>query len=157
MEFRKAAISDISQLVEMRLGYLKADHGSLTEEVVTKLKGSLPAYFENHLGKDMIIFAAADGAEIVSTVFLLIVEKPANPSFITGKTGTVLNVYTKPKYRKKGLAGKLMKMMIDYAKEMELSFVELEATKMGKPLYEKIGFNIEKSEYTPMKFNLVNK
>ncbi len=39
-------------------------------------------------------------------VALLIVEKPMSPSFITGKTGTVLNVYTKPEYRNKGYAKK---------------------------------------------------
>lgn len=154
MDFRKAEINDISQLVEMRLGYLEENHGSLTQEEITKIRDSLPSYYENHLGRDMMIYVADDGAEIVSTVFLLVVEKPANPSFITGKTGTVLNVYTKPQYRQKGLAGKLMNMMLDDAKENKLSFVELKATKMGKPLYEKLGFNIEKSSYTPMKYEL---
>lgn len=155
MDFRKAVIKDIPQLVEMRLGYLKEDHGSLTEEEITKISDSLLVYYQNHLGKDMNIYLAADGTEIVSTVFLLVVEKPANPSFITGKTGTVLNVYTKPQYRQKGLAGSLMKMMLDDAEKMKLSYVELEATKMGKPLYEKLGFSIEESKYTPMRYDLL--
>lgn len=154
MNFRKAEINDIPQLVEMRLGYLKQDHGSLTQEETKRLKMSLPAYFEKHLGKDMIIYVAEESSQIISTVFLLVVEKPANPSFITGKTGTVLNVFTKSEYRKQGISGKLMNMMLEDAKDMNLSYVELQATDMGKGLYEKIGFNIEKSEYTPMKYKI---
>ena len=85
---------------------------------------------------------------------MLIVEKPANPSFITGKTGTVLNVFTKSQYRKHAIAGKLMKVMLDDAKDMNLSYVELQATDFGKPIYENIGFDIVKSKYTHMKCNL---
>ncbi len=154
MNFRQAEINDISQLVEMRLGYLIEDHGFLTEEETTRIKESLPSYFENHLGKDMSIYVGEEDRNIISTVFLLVVEKPANPSFITGKTGTVLNVFTKSQYRKQGIAGKLMNMMLEDAKDMNLSYVELQATDMGKPLYEKIGFSIQKSEYTPMKYKL---
>lgn len=136
MDFRKAVKSDISQLVEMRLGYLKEDRSYLTEEEIKKLKDSLPKYFENHLGKDITIYVCEDNKEIISTVFLLVIEKPGNPSFITGKTGTVLNVFTKSEYRKQGIAGKLMNMMLEDAKDMNLSYVELQATNMGKPLYQ---------------------
>lgn len=154
MNFRKAEIIDISQLVEMRLGYLIEDYGFLTEEETKRIQESLPSYFKNHFGKDIIIYVGEEAGNIVSTVFLLIVEKPANPSFITGKTGTVLNVFTKSQYRKQGIAGKLMNMMLEDAKDMDLSYVELQATDMGKPLYEKIGFSIQKSKHTPMRYKL---
>ncbi|GAA6266602.1 hypothetical protein F110043I8_35870 [Ruminococcus sp. f11] len=39
--------------------------------------------------------------------------KTMSPSFITGKIGTVLNVYTKPEYRNNGCAKKLMTMMLE--------------------------------------------
>ena len=44
----------------------------------------------------------------------LMVEKPLSPMFITGRTGTVLNVYTKPAYRHRGYAKKIMeKLLLD--------------------------------------------
>lgn len=85
---------------------------------------------------------------------MLIVEKPANPSFITGKTGTLLNVFTKPEFRRKGIANKLLNMAIEDAKNMDLSFIDLHATKEGYPLYLKNGFGEEKSEYVPMKYKI---
>lgn len=154
MDFRKAVKSDISQLIEMRLAYLKEDYGFLSEEQIIKIKNSLPVYYRNHLEKDLMIYVAEESSEIIATVFLLVIEKPANPSFITGKTGAVLNVYTKSQYRRQGIGRKLMNMMLNDADKMNLSYVELQATDMGKGLYEKIGFNIEKSEYTPMKYKI---
>ena len=92
--------------------------------------------------------------EIVSCVLLLIVEKPMSPVFITGKTGTVLNVYTKPEYRKKGYAKKLMNMLLDDAAIMDLCSVELKATKAGYPLYKSIGFEDAMSKYHQMKYRI---
>lgn len=58
------------------------------------------------------MYVARDEVDIVSCAFLLIVEKPMSLLFVTGKTGTVLNVYTKLKYRNKGFAKNLMTMML---------------------------------------------
>ena len=54
-----------------------------------------------------------------------------SPSFITGKIGTVLNVYTKPEYRNNGCAKKLMTMMLEDSKAEGMSVIELKATEDG--------------------------
>ena len=79
-------------------------------------------------------------------------EKPANVVFQTGRTGFVLNVYTKPDYRKQGIAKKLMKMLLSDAERFKLDFVELKASKDGYNLYKSIGFKEVFSEYTEMKY-----
>ena len=88
----------------------------------------------------------------MSTVFLLIQERPANPSFLTGLTGTILNVYTIPVYRRRGIAERLLKMAIREAERKNLSYIELKATRSGEPLYRRLGFVPDKSQYTPMKY-----
>ncbi len=92
--------------------------------------------------------------KIVSCCFLLIVEKPSNPSFINGRTGTVLNVYTKPDYRRKGCAYALMEMLIADSKAMNLDFIKLKSTENGYGLYKKLGFIDEVSHYRNMKLVL---
>lgn len=92
--------------------------------------------------------------DIVSCAFLLIVEKPMSPSFITGKTGTVLNVYTKPEYRKKGYAKKLMNMMLEDAKAENVSNIELKATEDGYSLYRSVGFEDVVAKYHNMRISL---
>lgn len=92
---------------------------------------------------------------MIASVFLFLSEKPANPAFITGKTGTILNVYTKPNYLGQGIAKKLMEMAIANAKKLDLSYLELEATKDGAPLYRKLVFDKKVSHYESMRLNLL--
>lgn len=49
-------------------------------------------------------------------------------------------MYTNPAYRRKGIAYKTLKLLVRDAKEKGVTAISLEATDMGKPLYEKFGF-----------------
>lgn len=151
MIFEKATVQDISTLTELRIAYLQEDLGQIVDADLELISSSLPSYFEKHLNKDLIVYVARDEMDIVSCAFLLIVEKPMSPSFITGKTGTVLNVYTKPEYRKKGYAKKLMIMMLEDANAEGVSIIELKATEDGYSLYKSVGFEDVVDKYHNMK------
>ncbi|MDE7340377.1 MAG: GNAT family N-acetyltransferase [Lachnospiraceae bacterium] len=146
----RATINDIDALVQMRLDYLTEDYGSLTDEQIIKIKSSLPDYYRKHLNKDLLVYVARKPV-IAACCFLLISEKPANPSFINGRTGNVLNVYTKPEYRKQGIAKKLMEQLIAEADELGLDYVELKSTDEGYRLYKSLGFSDEQSKYHSMR------
>ena len=154
MNFRRAVQKDIPQLTAMRLAYLSEDYHGLSKEQTDSIKFQLKDYIHKHLGNDLLVYVCEDDAHIVSTVFMLLIEKPANPSFLTGKTGMILNVYTIPNYRKQGIAGALIKMAVVDAKQSELSFLELKATSDGLSLYTELGFVPETSKYTSMKYQL---
>lgn len=124
MMIEKATMQDIEQLIQLRLAYLMEDHGELNE----------------------------NEQEIVACAWLLVVEKPMSPAFINGKTGTVLNVYTKPKHRCKGYGKQVMNMLLRDAVNMELSVVELKATEAGYSLYQSIGFKDVVSSYHQMEW-----
>lgn len=151
MIFEKADTEDIAQLTELRLAYLTEDLGKLKEKERQIIRSSLPDYFMRNLNHTIFGYAAKSGQEIAACALLLVIEKPVSPSFITGKTGTVLNVYTKPEYRRKGLARRLMNMLMADASAMHLSVVELKATEAGYPLYQSLGFQDAASEYHRMK------
>ena len=101
-----------------------------------------------------MVYVARDDEDIIACAFLLIVEKPMSPSFITGKTGTVLNVYTKPEYRNKGYAKKLMTMMLEEATAQDVSVIELKSTEDGYSLYKSVGFEDVVVKYHNMKIAL---
>ena len=92
----------------------------------------------------------------MASVFLVIFEKPANPLFTTGKTGTILNVYTKKEYRRQGLAAKLLEMAIEEAKKRNLSYLDLTATADGISVYKKMGFVEDNVRNVPMKLSLLD-
>lgn len=152
MTVENADISDIILLTELRLAYLEEDHGGLSEDVIWKIRQELPDYFRRNLNKNIFCYVIREKAEIAACAFLLVVEKPMSPAFITGRTGTVLNVYTKPAYRRKGYAGKIMEKLLSDAAEKYVSVVELKATEEGYHLYKALGFTDEVSKYHLMKW-----
>ena len=155
MAFDKATTKDIEQLTELRVAYIQEDLGDVDEADLEAMRRALPEYYSKHLNNDLHVYTARnDDREIVSCAFLLIVEKPASPAFITGKTGTVLNVYTKPECRHRGYAKKLMEMMLEDAAKEHLSVVELKATDEGYPLYKAVGFEEVVSKYHVMRVRL---
>ena len=148
--YREATKSDIETLINLRLEYLISDRGSLSEKEKNQITDQLINYLGRNIDETFTAILAEINGEIVSTAYLSISEKPANPSFITGKIGTILNVYTKPQFRKQGISTKVLAMLIDKAKKYNISKIELSATEMGKSLYERLGFREKQSKYTNM-------
>ena len=147
----KASEKDIEELTGLRLAYLQEDLGTISEQDRQCLQIALPQYFRKHLNRDLFVYIAGEEKEILACAFLLVVEKPMSPAFITGKTGTVLNVYTKPEYRKRGYAKQLMNALLEDAKANDLSVIELKATEDGYPLYKSVGFEDVVSKYHNMR------
>ena len=152
MNVEKAGLNDIDALVELRLAYLREDFGRLDDADLAAIQKDLPRYFEAHLGRDLFVYVIRDGKSIVSCAFLLVIEKPMSPAFLNGRTGIVLNVYTCPSHRQRGYAGAIMKMLIDEAKEKEISVIELKSTEDGYNLYRSAGFTDDCSGYHRMKW-----
>ena len=58
----------------------------------------------------------------------------------TGKKAYIMNMYTAPAYRRQGIAFHTLDLLVKDAKKQGVSQIALEATDMGRPLYEKYGF-----------------
>ncbi|MCL2773649.1 MAG: GNAT family N-acetyltransferase [Oscillospiraceae bacterium] len=155
---RKATKSDIENLIKLRIDFITDNKThSLTLEEENQTIEQLREYYPKHLdyGDFIAVLAEIDG-KIIATAFLIIFEKPVNPrTFITGKTALIINVLTYPEYRRQGIAMKLLELLIAEAKTANASYIELTATSMGKPVYEKLGFKENlRGEHTEMKLNL---
>lgn len=152
MDVSKANVADTDELVELRIAYLTEDNGRLGKDVERAIRRDLPDYYEVHLGKDLHVYAIREGSSIVSCAFLLVVQKPMSPAFPNGRTGIVLNVYTRPAGRHRGYATRVMQTLLADAEAMGLCVVELQATEDGYPLYQRVGFVDEKTKYHRMKW-----
>ena len=150
MNVEKAEITDMDALVQLRLAYLAEDHGTLSKEEAEMIRRGLPDYFHAHLGHDLFVYVIREEQEIMSCAFLLVIEKPLSPAFLSGRTGMVLNVYTCPASRRKGYARSIMQVLLEEAKALKLANVELKATDDGYPLYQSVGFSDDHTKYHPM-------
>jgi GNAT superfamily N-acetyltransferase len=54
-------------------------------------------------------------------------------------------VLTDPEYRRRGYARRLMEHALEYLEERGIAWIKLDATEMGQPLYELLGFVAEES------------
>jgi GNAT superfamily N-acetyltransferase len=158
MNARMANINDIDVLIKIRFEYFTAENWEVNNEKRETISSRLHLYYSKHINLDFFAaFVEDDFGNIVSTSFLAISEKPANIfSFPTGKTGTILNVFTYPKYRRVGYATMTLNLLIEEAKRQNLSYLELSASDSGKPLYKKLGFQeLIHSHFTEMKMSLL--
>lgn len=153
MEYTRGTQEDIEELTQRRLDYLRCDLGEIPAEKEEILSQKLPQYFREHLDKDLFAFTAKDNGKIVGNALLLIITKPSNPTFLNGRIGRVMGVYTVPEYRRKGIASTLMKNLLAFAKTQEVDFVELSATEEGYPVYKNLGFTEHPSPYVDMRYN----
>ncbi len=148
-----ATLTDVPELIELRLRYLTDDIGHLTQEQRQTLPCDLEPYLRFHMERDLMVFVARE-EEIACCAWLLLVDKPPSPRFPRGRTGVLFNVYTRPEHRRKGLASAVMRRLLDDARARELDVIELHATEDGYPLYRSLGFEDDSSTHRAMRMML---
>ena len=157
MIIKKADKSDIKELINIRIKFLKYEFKETIKNNESNIKRELLSYFKEHLNKDFYAYLALNGNKIISSAFISISNIPSGVNFINGKIGTVLNVFTVEDFRRQGIAKKLIEKLIEDASYMNLDYIELNSTKEGYELYNKLGFKEIKTNYVPMRYDFNNK
>jgi GNAT superfamily N-acetyltransferase len=85
-------------------------------------------------------FVTTEQRAIIAGAGLSIEDFPATPRDQTGRRAYVMNVYTDPPYRHRGLARRLMQTLLDWCRANGIQTVALQASDKGRPLYESLGF-----------------
>lgn len=71
---------------------------------------------------------------------------------MSGQYGELYGVFTIPEYRNRGTAAKLVKLLVAKGQELQLPFIQLDASSSGYKLYKNIGFQDTESDYVGMKY-----
>ena len=138
MEIRIATQEDIDLLMSSRLEMLKvvndlpADY-EYTEQLVNESRD----YF---LNGDQITVLAIDNGEVIGCASMSFMRIMPTFSHPTGRRAHLMNVYTRNTYRRQGIARKMVNMLIDETWKRGATEISLDATTMGRPLYESLGF-----------------
>ena len=146
-DFKKATPDDIDELVRTRIIVLRAAN-KLTDDVdMALVEQESYEYYKRaletneHIGYlvyDRDVFVGAGGVS-----FYQVMPTYHNTS---GRKAYIMNMYTAPEYRRQGIAYKTLDLLVKEAKEQGVLQIALEATDMGRPLYEKYGFVPMKDE-----------
>lgn len=139
--YRRASIEDIDELVRTRIVVLRAANKLSDEADMTTVEKESYAYYGRALvsGEHTAYLVYDDGKFIGAggVSFYQVMPTYHNPS---GKKAYIMNMYTAPEYRRQGIAYKTLGLLVEEAKERGVSQISLEATDMGRPVYEKFGF-----------------
>lgn len=143
---RKADIYDIDEIVRLRIELLK-EIGKIKDDFdISFFENETKKYLVNKLNKGYMCWVAEENGEIVASGGLIIFEKPPAADNITGLEGYIMNIYTIPQFRRNGIATTIMNEIINYLKEIGIKKIRLHASKGGRPVYEKLGFDSNNSE-----------
>ncbi len=140
MEIRKAVLEDIDALVKNRIDFVQLignPPSSIPEDFAQRTKN----YLMDHMKDEQtLVWVAVDNGVIVSDIMVCFYDTIPMISNLSGRCGYLLNVYTLPEYRRQGLASQLIRMIIQESKERNVGKLYLNATQMGRPVYQKMGF-----------------
>lgn len=141
IEYRKANIDDIDELVNIRIEFLKEAQNFEPNSDDLVIKESLFNYFNKALNNNSFIaWIAIDDKKIIAICglcFYTLLPLYGNPS---GGNAYITNVYTKSTYRHRGIANYLFEKIIKEAKYLGYTRLCLHATDKGRQLYKKYGF-----------------
>jgi GNAT superfamily N-acetyltransferase len=84
--------------------------------------------------------AEAAGEGVVAGGGIILLDFLPNARSAQTRRAWVMNVYTEPAHRLRGLARRLMDAMIAWSREQGLPALFLHASETGRPLYEGLGF-----------------
>lgn len=139
--YKQANLDDIELLVKLRIIVLReANHLDDSADMSEVKAQSYDYYRKAILNGECIVYLVFDDDKLVGcggVSFFRIMPTCHNP---TGKKAYLMNIYTSPEYRRKGIAYKTLDLLIKATREKGINHIILEATAMGRPMYEKYGF-----------------
>ena len=141
LTYRKCTLEDLDELTETRIEVLRAAN-LLSEDVdMEEVREQSRIYYEKALQDGShVAYLVYDGNAFVGAggvSFYQVMPTYHDPS---GRKAYIMNMYTKPAYRRRGIALKTLGLLVDVFRAAGVTAITLEATDAGRPLYERYGF-----------------
>lgn len=98
-------------------------------------------YYRQHIadGSHLAFVALQDDNEVGCGSICLNDELPS-PDNPTGRCAYLMNIYVREAFRNHGIAHKMVRHLVEVAKNLGCCKIYLESTDIAKPLYKSIGF-----------------
>ena len=140
-EYKKATIEDIDELVRTRIIVLRAANKLADDVDMTKVEQQSYEYYKRTLETgEHITYLVYDNGTFIGAGGVSFYQVMPTYHNLTGKKAYIMNMYTAPEYRRQGIAIHTLDLLVRNAREQGVTQIALEATEMGRSLYEKYGF-----------------
>jgi len=140
--YRRARANDAPDLVDYRVRFLNEQYNHPDDGATLVLRESLLEYFAKAIPSNhFIAWIAGYKGKIIATSGMVVWQIPARYGGVeSGKLGYLLNFYTVPEARRRGISTRLLDELIKEAKLLGLKYLHLHASEDGISIYRKAGF-----------------
>jgi len=140
ISLRRATIHDAGTIANHRRLMFR-DMGYSDEARLDSMMSKFLPWVEAKIASDeYLAWLAVQENEIVAGAGLWLMDWPPHMVGSSRRRGNVLNVYTEPVFRRRGLARHLIESALEWCRENKIDVVILHATPEGRALYESLGF-----------------
>jgi ribosomal protein S18 acetylase RimI-like enzyme len=143
-KIRAATEKDLDCILAHRRGMFE-EMGFTDPTLLDQVVAASRDFIKNGLatGSYRGFLAVTGNNEVVAGAGLAVTDWLAHPAAPKqSRKAYILNVYTAPEYRRKGIARVLMQAVLDHCKAEGFISVWLHASEYGRPLYESMGFEV---------------
>ena len=136
---RLATAGDVGALVSLRAAFLAEVAGA--DQSDERLLDALRGYFREAVpAGELVAYVAEAAGEVVATGGLVFHQHPPSARNPGGREGYIMNMYTVPPWRGRGLGSRVLHLLVGHARRSGCGRVSLHALPKGRPLYAKAGF-----------------
>jgi len=142
IHYRRAQTSDIEILIDFRIRFLNELYNHPENEESEIIKKALREYFSHAIpANDFVAWLAEYNGKPVGTSGMVVWQVPSRYGGLeSGRLGYILNMYTIPEARKKGICTHLLNRLIKEARSLGLKYIHLHASVDGMNIYKRAGF-----------------
>ncbi len=142
IQIREIGPNEVELLTNYRMVYLAEMQGEQSEEYLQQLRKDLTDYFSQALAEKRFFAYLADlKGEILGFGAMVIKKIPGDFNQSSYLEGDILNMFTVPFARRKGISAMILQQLINEARNRGISKVSLHTSKDGEKLYRKFGFS----------------
>lgn len=138
---RAVTLDDIDVIVQHRRAMFE-DMGYSDTAALDAMDERYRVWVRDKIERDVYLgwFVLDESGTVAAGVGVWLQEWQPVPFDPSGLRGYVLNVYTAPHYRRRGLARYLMRMLLDACKGQGINSLYLHSSDEARHLYETLGF-----------------
>ena len=131
IDYRRLTENELDTFINMRINQLREEGAKEEIDLVPALKD----YYTRHMADGTFVsWLAFDGDDIIGTSGMSFVEKPPYFGCPSGRIGLLSSMFTNPNYRRKGIAKKLLSLVVNDARDYGCGTIQITASDMGVKL-----------------------
>src|SRR5947209_6555917 len=140
-EIRPATLADAETIVHHRRAMF-SDMGYSDSAALHAMSASFLPWLTTRMaaGDYLAWIACAEDGRVAGGLGLWLMDWPPHMVGAGPRRGNILNVYTEPEFRRRGIARSLMDVALAWCREHGTGTVILHASDDGRPLYDSLGF-----------------